>query len=298
MSFDPLKKRADMAGLISEVTGTPLAEVNRRLDAERAEAGANVKAGFAEKVRTDGCERHVYNDAMERFYGGTDAFLYELAVWNLNEIKTSMGKWSCDWITKNLGRSKVLSIGDGLGFECLRFADAGHDVTYFEVPGYTASFAEKLFARRQSPVTHLTDPLKIPRGGFDAMICLDVLEHVPDPPGFVRTLLANLRPGGVFVVHAPFYLIQKNYPTHIRSSRRHSGDLSLYTDAGFKFLDGRFMWNPIVLQAPGGRAITPSAYGKLRMLITKPYLMMGRSRSKPFVPLLSIKRSKQQWFSE
>ena len=297
MTFDPLKNQTEMAGLISEITGTPIRRVNRRLEKERREAGANVKADFAKAIKSNGGERYVYNAAMERFYETTDAFLYELAIWNLNRFKQQMGGWSCDWITKHLGPSNVLSIGDGMGFECLRIARAGHDVTYFEVPGYCAQFAQKLFEKSRADITQLTDPASIPQGQFDALICLDVLEHVPDPPAFVKMLMANLKPGGIFIVHAPYYMIHPNYPTHVHASRKFSGDLSLYRDAGFRVLDGRMMWNPVVLQAPGGTALPSSIVGKLAIATGKPYLMMGRKSSKPFKRLHRLKRRQQQWFT-
>jgi len=285
-----------MAGLISEVTGIPVEEVNQRLENENRNIGSSVKAAFKEAVKTHGAQRFVYNEAMERFYEKTDSFLYELAVWNLNGLKQDMGAWCCDWITRRLGSSRVLSIGDGMGFECLRIAEAGHDVTYFEVPGYCAEFANLLFKRKRAEVHQITDPEKIPSREFDAIICLDVLEHIPDPPSFVEMLKSYLRPGGVFIVHAPFYMIHPNYPTHVAASRKFSGSLKLYTDAGFRVLDGRLLWNPVVLQAPGGKRLSSSVLGKFRLMLGKPYLMTGRESVKPFRIIHKIKRKHQHWF--
>ena len=297
-SFDPLASQADMVALISEVTGAPAVKVNMRLEKERGGIGSSVKSAFNKAVRDHGAKRFVYNEAMERFYENTDSFLYELAVWNLNGLKQEMGAWCCDWITRTLGPSKVLSIGDGLGFECLRVAEAGHDVTYFEVPGYSAEFAKLLFARKGADVRQLTDPEKIPGRTYDVIVCLDVLEHISDPPTFVEMLKGYLKPGGVFIVHAPFYMIHPNYPTHVAESRRFSGDMKLYTDAGFRVLGGRPLWNPIVLQAPGGEKISSSVLGKFRLMMGKPYLMAGRKSVKPFRMIHSIKRKHQHWFGD
>lgn len=285
-----------MAGLISEVTGVPLEKVNHRLLKESRNIGSSVKAAFEKAIKDHGAERFVYNDAMERFYENTDSFLYELAIWNLNSLKQEMGAWCCDWITRRLGASKVLSIGDGLGFECLRIAEAGHDVTYFEVPGFSAEFAKRLFEKKRAEIHQLTDPEKIPSKTFDAIICLDVLEHIPDPPGFVEMLKGYLKPGGVFIVHAPFYMIHPNYPTHVAASRKFSGDMKLYTAAGFRVLDGRPLWNPVVLQAPGGEKLASSVLGKLCLLSGKPYLMTGRDSVKPFRVIHKAKRKHQHWF--
>ncbi|WP_411825302.1 class I SAM-dependent methyltransferase [Luteolibacter sp. AS25] len=287
-----------MSGLISEVTGIPTRQVIQRLQSERANIGSSVKSAFNHAIKTDGAKRYVYNSAMERFYQNTDSFLYELAIWNMNGLKQDLGRWCSDWISKKLGSSNVLSIGDGMGFECLRLKQAGHQVTYFEVPGYSAEFAKRLFQRNNSEVQHLTNPDLIPSGTFDAMICLDVLEHVPDPPSFVRMLKAHLRPGGIFIVHAPYYMIQANYPTHVASSRQYSGDTGLYEDAGFRVIDGRPLWNPIVLQAPGGDQFSTSLSGKLRLALGKPYLMAGRKSARPFRFIHQIKDKHQGWFDQ
>jgi SAM-dependent methyltransferase len=41
-----------------------------------------------------------------------------------------------------------------------------------------------------------------PTERFDAVVCCEVLEHVPDPDGFVATAWGSLRPGGTLIVTA------------------------------------------------------------------------------------------------
>lgn len=82
----------------------------------------------------------------------------------------------------------------------------GHRLTYFELPGLSEQFARKLFDRSGSPITVLTDPAAIPRESFDAVICFDVLEHVPDPPSMVKSIASYLRPEGMLYVSAVLYV--------------------------------------------------------------------------------------------
>jgi SAM-dependent methyltransferase len=42
------------------------------------------------------------------------------------------------------------------------------------------------------------------RAAYDAVLCFDVLEHIPDPIATVRVLRDALRPGGLLFLHAPF----------------------------------------------------------------------------------------------
>lgn len=301
-SFDPLTRWSDIITLIQAVTDEPESTVRQRLEAELEEAGTNVRRAFAESDAT----AHVYNDAMEAFYENTDAFLYELAVWNLNTLKTDMGRW----IAKRLKRYRsalaedqrplrVLSLGDGLGFECLRFARQGHDVTYFEVPGKTAQFAQAMLARAGEEgraIQQLTDPTAIPREHFDAVVCLDVLEHVPDPPAFAKMIVTYLKPGGVLFVHAPYYMIHPSYPTHVRTSRRYSGSLKLYRDAGLRLLEGRPFWHPLALQKQGGAALPCPLGGRLAVRAGQPYLRLARWMSAAMLPAHWLKpRTQNRW---
>jgi hypothetical protein len=54
---------------------------------------------------------------------------------------------------------------------------------------------------------------------YDALVCLDVLEHVP------------------------------HCPTHLRANRKYSGEIQrLYGAADLRPIAGRFFWTPLVLQ--------------------------------------------------
>ncbi len=54
-------------------------------------------------------------------------------------------------------------------------------------------------------------------GSFDAVMCTEVLEHVPDPVAALKELNRVLRPGGYLLITAPFASITHFAPYHFAS---------------------------------------------------------------------------------
>ncbi len=62
----------------------------------------------------------------------------------------------------------------------------------------------------------VSDIVSIPEAdaSFDAIMCIEVLEHVPDPPAAVSELSRLLRPGGTMIITAPFCSLTHFSPYH------------------------------------------------------------------------------------
>jgi 2-polyprenyl-3-methyl-5-hydroxy-6-metoxy-1,4-benzoquinol methylase len=284
--FDPLRNINHMASLISEVTGDPADEVIDALEQERQHPGRTVAREFNQR----GGPRYVWGPHLEAFYSSTNSFLYELAVWNRNLLKATMRRWTIRHMALPGRPLDVLGIGDGLGFDCLQLARKTHRVTYFELPGTSEQFARKLFERTGRHIPILTDPAAIPRESFDAIICFDVLEHVPDPVSMVKTLASYLRPGGLLYVSAPFYMILPWYPTHLRNNRRFSGSLNLYRQAGMQLVSGRLTWYPIVVRKSGSSPMPSAPITTLGLRAAGMIQMLGRLAAWPFIPVHLLRR--------
>ena len=279
-----------MAALIAEVTGEPVGRIVERLESERKHPGSTVVEDFAR----GGGRRYEWGPHLERFYGSTNAFLYELAVWNRNLLKQKLRHWVSRHIrrqSQRLGRPlDVLSVGDGLGFDCLEFARHKQRVTYMELPGPSEQFARKLFEGTGSDIPVVTDPAAIPHEAFDAITSFDVLEHVPDPPAIVRNFASWLRPGGLLYVSAPFFMLLPWYPTHLRICRRYSGSLRLYRRAGFRLVGGTPSWYPIVFQKPGPEMAEPSPVCWV-IRLTGAIQRIGRITAWPFAIFHLVRRA-------
>ncbi len=285
-----------MTRIIAAATHRDASDVAEQLRREYHTPGITVAEAFSER----GLEPYVYSRGLEQFYSESDAFIFESAVWNRNRIKREMRKWIGRYLQRVRQQRggqplNVLCIGDGLGFDSAHFASLGHNVTYHEVPGPHEAVAREVFAAQDCNVRIVDDPADIPGASFDALVCLDVLEHVPDPGGFVGMLLAHLKDDGQFIVHAPFYMIHRAYPTHLKANRVHSGSVQLYTQHGLKMVAGRAFWNPLVFSRDR-QSPAPSVLTRMAIAAGGSYLALGRWSVWPMIPVHLYRCVRQRWF--
>lgn len=242
----PLRDNEFLVDLVADISGTSPKEVVGRFVREHDDLGTNVR----EAMIRQGIRPYTWSSELEEFYASTDAFLFESLVWNRTATKIDMRRWIGSYL-RSVSDSplRVLTFGDGSGLDAYFLAEAGHNVAYFDASRQCAEFAHRIFDHGGLEVKMLSDVSEVSEASFDVVLCLDVLEHVPDPVSLVAWLTQRLRPKGRLVVHAPFYFLHSSVATHLRSNKRFSGDLSrLYKSAGLRLVDGRTFWNPIVLE--------------------------------------------------
>lgn len=283
-----------LARALAAVGGSDAETAHRRLWAEFWRRGSSVRRA----ARALGVTPYRFDAAMARLYA-SDAFLYELAVWNRNLLKRGMRSWIRRWIARGLGPGqRVLCWGDGLGFDALALAQAGHRVCAFDLPGPTRDFARRLHAAAGASVTAIADPADLAPDAFDVVVCLDVLEHAPDAPAELARLVKCLRPGGVLFVHAPFYFLHRVAITHLRVNRRHSGSLAFYRRAGLALFDGQPSWAPLVFVRRGGPPPRRPWLAWPRLLLAVPFgafYSLGRFTALPFELVNLVCRLAQPW---
>lgn len=141
---------------------------------------------------------------MRDFYGSVDGYLYGLT--NFNYIPSYV-TWReamvrlCQGIAAEAPLD-ILDYGAGIGTNLLdltRMVRARG--THADVPGRNFDYAAWRYRRHGAPVDMLAITGDAPLGDrtFDVIVCVDVLEHLPDPEAAVRYLIDHLRPGGILI---------------------------------------------------------------------------------------------------
>ncbi len=96
---------------------------------------------------------------------------------------------------------RLLDVGCGTGWSTAAFAAAGYAATGVDLN--PAAFEPPHPGDGLRLVEGSALALPVPDGGFDAVVCYQCLEHVPDPAGALREMARACAPGGVVCVVGP-----------------------------------------------------------------------------------------------
>ena len=148
------------------------------------------------------------------------------------------------WVRREVARipagSRVLDMGAGSCPYRMHFA---HCV--YQTHDFTALSGEQLRDGRYGQIDYVSDITAIPvaAGSFDAVICTEVLEHVPDPIRAVMEMGRVLRPGGILLLSAPLGSGIHQEPYHFYGG---------YTPFWYQRFLTEAKFDTIVVEANGG----------------------------------------------
>lgn len=111
--------------------------------------------------------------------------------------------WLRSLLRYKLPPARVLEVGCGHGGFVAMLRQAGFDATGLELSPSVVQFAADTFG-----VPVLTGPVEdqsIPAGSLDAVVMMDVMEHLPRPLETLGRCLDLLKPDGVLLVQTPGY---------------------------------------------------------------------------------------------
>jgi len=98
--------------------------------------------------------------------------------------------------------ARILDVGSGLGYLTYALAKSGHDVTGIDISTVAVANANQRYGPYYQEAD-LADWSVRKAGEFDLVVMAELLEHIPDPAGFLDLTVKLLRPGGRLVVTTP-----------------------------------------------------------------------------------------------
>jgi 2-polyprenyl-3-methyl-5-hydroxy-6-metoxy-1,4-benzoquinol methylase len=114
-------------------------------------------------------------------------------------------EWGFRWryvlnhITRSGHASSLLDVGAGNGyFVSLAAKEFGLKATGLEI-----STEEIRFANDVVGVQLIREDIAEHEASYDVVTCFNVLEHVPDPQGFLSAVIRRMKPGGLLVLTTP-----------------------------------------------------------------------------------------------
>jgi 2-polyprenyl-3-methyl-5-hydroxy-6-metoxy-1,4-benzoquinol methylase len=155
-------------------------------------------------------------DDSTHYYGRDYWFGHQTNDLNLPDIvtrsRTDLSERCVHWLRSllqyKLPPAKVLEIGCAHGGFVALLRRAGYDAVGLELSPSIVEFAKSTFN-----VPILTGPIEdqsIPPASLDAIIMMDVMEHLPRPRQTLGRCLDLLKPDGILLVQTPGYPEQKS----------------------------------------------------------------------------------------
>lgn len=120
-------------------------------------------------------------------------------------LAPAFNRWMYDRLQRWIG-SRVLEVGSGIGNMSQFFVDRERVVLTDTDPAYREQLRRRFAERPGVSVTALSlpqTPSELAGVRFDSIVCLNVLEHIEDDVGSLRTLRGLLEPGGRVVLLVP-----------------------------------------------------------------------------------------------
>lgn len=186
-----------------------------------------------------------WNDEMVRKYH-KESTLFESKNFVLRYVETLRLKTIVD-MAKISEDDSVLDLGCGEGY-CLTVIPKAKKIVGIDISRVALERAKELIAERNIDATLKFGDAQDLRleGGFDKILCSEVLEHVPDPERVMKNIYSLLNPNGLIVVSVPdelrirrmMSLIKKlGLSRFLHAARKHEDYEWHLHEAGVPFLE-------------------------------------------------------------
>ena len=113
------------------------------------------------------------------------------------------------WLTQQQAKT-VFELGCGNGQAVKRLLERGFDVTAIEASESGGALAQKLCPTARIEICSVYDDLAVRFHQFDAVVSMDVVEHLYAPNVFAQRCFEVLKPGGIALISTPYHGYLKN----------------------------------------------------------------------------------------
>ncbi len=114
-----------------------------------------------------------------------------------------MYRRSVGLVADDIGEKKSLDIGGGRGYLPALLKRLGWDAHAVEISSDAAAYGRDKFGLNVFTGTIEEYAADASREQFPLVTAIDVIEHVPNPDGFIAAIASVVRPGGTLIVDTP-----------------------------------------------------------------------------------------------
>ncbi len=230
----------DLAPLVRQASNLDDAQWDSLIGAEQKRPGSAVAIEMAQY----GLCAHANSPELSALYKDGNSFLIELLIGHGKGGRAEMSAFVMASLLNRLQpeASKVLAFGDGLGIDSLQLLNAGYEVDYVDMAGSRTAHAAKIIINTHASTENIDrvrflnklpiDPL------YDAIVCLEVVEHVEVPLAFLQSLCKTLKHGGFLVISECFSGVEPQWQTHLHTNLKYGGHLpAMLAQFGLELVD-------------------------------------------------------------
>ena len=142
-------------------------------------------------------------------------------------------------------RRRILDLGCGNGATSRELVRRGYDVVGVDPSESGIAQAKLADPTSQLKVASAYEDLNAEFGIFDAVISLEVIEHVMWPRKFLDTVLATLSPGGMAIISTPFHGYWKNLALAV-SGKLDAHFTAMWDGGHIKFWSEKTLYNLLI----------------------------------------------------
>lgn len=117
----------------------------------------------------------------------------------LHEINPVRMEYICSKLGSNLANLSILDVGCGGGLVSLPLAKLGAEVDAIDASKKNIDAAKSHAKSKKSPVNFICNPIEKHKSSYDAIICLELIEHVDNLEEFIVNISNRLNPGGKII---------------------------------------------------------------------------------------------------